>query len=392
MKKIVLLLLLFLFFTNYFFATDIRQVLFGNNYENIQEIKGDELLCKYPSVLDFEKHSEYQIIEYYKKSFSARKFNTEKLINENFNYRVFEQIIGDYVFYRIVIACNDLTDEYILSWRNPIGYDENVFPHEITTLLFMENGNTLIKIGDLNFFDFDLTAWENGTNNQYEMVEIITRNNKVKGFLFNKIVNVIDHNNRAEQDGKYSEKYENTAKYYYLEDILNYTKDNNNEIKYILKMSSIPFFNISSDQPLIDSRIPFMYTLQNAFDGNVGTAYVENTKDDLLFIKIYRQDYKNIKTIKILNGYCKNIDLFTQNNRIKSIGDYNIFTGTINDTKTFLSDKNIEIKDEYGYFELVSWNKSRLAVTDIYKGSKYNDTCVSELDFYDEEKGWIFGE
>ena len=26
----------------------------------------------------------------------------------------------------------------------------------------------------------------------------------------------------------------------------------------------------------------------------------------------------------------------------------------------------------------------------IYKGEKYSDTCISELDFYDEIYGWIF--
>lgn len=43
-------------------------------------------------------------------------------------------------------------------------------------------------------------------------------------------------------------------------------------------------------------------------------------------------------------------------------------------------------KDAYtGLFEFV--------VTNIYRGNRYNDTCMAELNFYDSEKKiWLFGE
>ena len=84
--------------------------------------------------------------------------------------------------------------------------------------------------------------------------------------------------------------------------------------------------------------------------------------------------------------------MYFSNNRIKKIGDYYISSESIDNSKTFYSDIKVDVKDVFNEYQHIEWNDSILAVTDIYRGNKYNDTCVSELDFYDEKQGWIFGE
>ena len=95
----------FILFTIPVFATDIRQVMFGNNYETIKEISEKEIS---------EYAEELKAFKFYIDHYEHR--------NKEHNYfRFFEQTIGDKKFIRVVKSIHELTDEYILNWRNPGG-------------------------------------------------------------------------------------------------------------------------------------------------------------------------------------------------------------------------------------------------------------------------------
>lgn len=143
------------------------------------------------------------------------------------------------------------------------------------------------------------------------------------------------------------------------------------------------YINIYASDFLWDLNDPLKYGLQNAFDGNPATSYVENTEDDLFEIKI--NDAKYHPLFAIINGYAQNEKLYMDNNRVKLFNyNYNLPDGTLN------------------YQFIKGQGNTKLVVKDFYKGLKYSDTCIAELnmkavkDFYaelkPEESDWIFGD
>lgn len=136
--------------------------------------------------------------------------------------------------------------------------------------------------------------------------------------------------------------------------------------------------NVNASSFLIKKNLPkFSYHPINIFDENLNTAWFEgDTVEGInqyiefnFFIPI------NIESISIRNGYSKSEKLFNANNRVKT------FDILLNNT--FKS--TIDLKDtmEVQKFEIKSNNvKSiRFVIRDIYKGSKYNDTGISEVSF-----------
>ena len=360
-------------------ATDIRQVMFGNNYETIQEVDSSQIFDEYPDVktyMDILNISEF-------------KWKDSELNNgvQKRYYRTFEQTIGNEKFIRVVKGACELTDEFILNWRNP--YKRAVEGHSYITQLFYIAEDEIYAIGNFTVMEADGYTWENGTKLKYEMVEIIQRNGNIKGFLFNYLEDKIDHHNRAEENGIYEEVYANTAEYYRFEDIIENASEKCGNVKYARAYEDSQYVLIEASQPLVDSKRPFMYTINNAFDGNTGTAYVENTDDNLFFIKVFNNNKENVTHLLVVNGYSDSESLFYQNNRIKSVEDYYY---TEYGTKMIHSEKKIIIEDKYFISQLIPWTSTCFAVSSIYKGISFDDTCISELDFKLETYGFIFGD
>lgn len=79
--------------------------------------------------------------------------------------------------------------------------------------------------------------------------------------------------------------------------------------------------------------------------------------------------------ISILNGYVdiNNMKLYKENSRLKEIEIVNLETG---------KKKNISFEDKV-YFNYITFDepltKIKIIIKDVYKGSKYTDTCVSAI-------------
>ena len=125
-----------------------------------------------------------------------------------------------------------------------------------------------------------------------------------------------------------------------------------------------------------DMECPLKYCIQNAFDGNPATSYVENIEKDMVKILFY-PGYEPDK-LAIINGYAQNNSLYKSNNRIKTITDNSGLS-------TF------ELKDDCLDYQYVPWSKSYFVSTDIYKGEQYNNTCIAELNFLCNNS-WLFGD
>ena len=210
MKKLITVFTLVLC-TIPLFATDIRQVMFGNNYETIKEISEKEIS---------EYAEELKAFKFYIDHYEHRN-------KEHKYFRFFEQSIGDKKFIRVVKSIHELTDDYILNWRNPGGNTNR--PYSVQ-LFYVKNPNEIFAVDPMCMMDAGGYSWENGTDNKYQMIEIIQRNNTVKGFLLNCFEDKIDHKNRAEESGIHKELYINTAEYYLFDDVINNAMETNGKV------------------------------------------------------------------------------------------------------------------------------------------------------------------
>lgn len=139
----------------------------------------------------------------------------------------------------------------------------------------------------------------------------------------------------------------------------------------ILSAWSKDRINIQASHCLFDSKCPLKYSIQNAFDGNPATSYVENTEDDLMKIDIWLG--KSVDKMAIINGYAQSPELYKFNNRVKQIDNY------------------FNLKDDCLSYQFIPCRGTNIELTSIYLGSKYNDTCIAEINYLYKNK-WLFGE
>ncbi|MES3038954.1 MAG: hypothetical protein V4736_13690, partial [Bdellovibrionota bacterium] len=120
--------------------------------------------------------------------------------------------------------------------------------------------------------------------------------------------------------------------------------------------------------------------------GNIRTGYattilLEGSKPKTpLFLTINFPLAMPIKNLKIFSGYGKSKALFAQNHRIKSMR----ITSTYELSKKELTfDKKFDLKDDFES-QTVSLGiplakTIRVEILELYKGSKFNDLVISEL-------------
>lgn len=160
-------------------------------------------------------------------------------------------------------------------------------------------------------------------------------------------------------------------------------------------MEKTQICEVKVDFPLIDKNNPFKYSVQNAYDGDPSTSYVEDTENDLFEIEFLHYNYKSrfvddwFTKFKVINGYASTSALYSNNNRIKEFivesenenGDFEILC-RLNCNDNTMDYQFFDLEPNLFYFGLT--------VNKIYKGLKYNDTALAEIDFYGKKNGWFF--
>jgi len=130
-------------------------------------------------------------------------------------------------------------------------------------------------------------------------------------------------------------------------------------------------------------KYPGKYSPVNAFDSDSTTCFAEGRKKS--GISFYLVFTKNIKIdeIRILNGFGKSEKLYRENNRIKEFRISLSKNAKISEEEVFiLKDENryqtLKLKKEYvtDYVYMYSLGEN------AYRGTKYDDTCISEVQFY----------
>ena len=143
---------------------------------------------------------------------------------------------------------------------------------------------------------------------------------------------------------------------------------------------AIPVF----DEVLASSTLPnalgYTYYASNVLDKNTKTAWNEGATDvgigeSLTFFSSKKQ---SVSGIRILNGYCQDTKTYYNNNRVKTMriwfSNGNSYEYVINDAFGVYTD--IEFVEEQVCDMVV------LTILDVYRGYKYNDTCISEVEFF----------
>lgn len=351
-------------------ALDYRQVLFGNNYERIEKVTDENVVETYSSKLK----------DVYAKVLTDAPFRSGYYGQLNY-FRLYKETFANAQVYRLLGCSEPITDIKI----------ENMSLKTLSQLVFFQREETVYVV------DYAVQHYtpEGGGmytayfTDDYYGLETIVRNNVLKGIMKHQSENMKEiHYEEGTNDKTIEYSGFSNANYYEWKDL-------QNPKKYTLVKDNVYLFDgchnrieIKSTRPLIDTKRPLMYTIQNAFDGNPATAYVENTDDDLFSISINDVRTKDpkkeeITKIKIINGYSRSENFYVFNNRIKSISHYN--------WKTKANDI-LAVKDTPFIFQEIDYisGACNFEVKEFYKGSKYSDTCLSEVDFYYKKFGWLF--
>ena len=271
---------------------------------------------------------------------------------------------------------------------------------------YYTNGHGKPNLIFADFYDTEAETFGQSVTSvrlNYNFMPVI-KNNKIAGIMIYGIERFDKENSIMEYTGSTRNLYHKAAVYW---------SDDFSTANLRNEYSNDPDIHIECSKPLIDEKDTFKYTIQNAFDKNPATSYVEDTDDDLFSIRcifakeLFFQNHSwvigkslSINNISVINGYAANENLYFSNNRVKEliISSYNlenkkksdnflkelskIYTGILKDNN--LSFSTIQIPKEKIYSVTFS-------CTQLYKGKKYNDTCLAEFDLYNKNVGWFFG-
>jgi hypothetical protein len=338
-------------------APELRKVM-PNSWHKVTRLTATEeqaFLWENSAAMDEIKKSENRDLGW---DNEGRRYN---------HYFIYRQAVGRDEFHRVV--CTDTGSSNFLSpgvhfWQ------------------FLVYRGTVLEGRSYN----EIEVWQRFTWDRYYSIDILAGNGGAKGILVTGVaVEVRGDDSTRWSDYAYRKGqlfgYLRDCRYYLMEEAIK--KANGEQYTAI---------SIEASDCLIDPEIPLRYSVQNAFDGDPATSYVENTENDLMTITLSGEFFwnKNVAKFAIINGYAQNTSLYVKNNRIKKIVFYKVNPARINEpnnvdiTERILSDNQLS-------YQIVNSNHQSLRVKEIYKGTDYNDTCVAEFDLYIDGFGWLFG-
>ena len=197
---------------------------------------------------------------------------------------------------------------------------------------YYTNGHGKPNLIFADFYDTEAETFGQSVTSvrlNYNFMPVI-KNNKIAGIMIYGIERFDKENSIMEYTGSTQNLYHKAAVYwsddFSTADLRN-RYENNADIY------------IECSKPLIDEKDTFKYTIQNAFDKNPATSYVEDTDDDLFSIRcifakeLFFQNHSwvigkslSINNISVINGYAANENLYFSNNRVKEliISSYNL--------------------------------------------------------------------
>ncbi|WP_348623823.1 discoidin domain-containing protein [Paenibacillus peoriae] len=118
------------------------------------------------------------------------------------------------------------------------------------------------------------------------------------------------------------------------------------------------------------------YAAQNIMDGDASTAWCEGVKGDGIgeWIKIDFGSMQELKGFELINGLAKSSKAFQANNRVKRMKLEFPNGQTMMIDNDFLSNQFLD--------NPIHTSSVKITIEAVEKGSKYHDTCMSEIRFF----------
>ena len=341
MKKNCLLIVLLGFLCANVFSQnyDERRILFGENYQAIQKTsKESEPIIRnsYSDVLAFAN--------------KVHIFSDSSLVEHG----IYKEVHNPFVFYRFLFTDNHSYGTFVFNYLQIfcLAYKNKLYILGASYLHEKHLIEETIHVAEENIYSNYSVIQEKGG------FEIIMHQTKDKTEFY------------ADEEGA-SEKTievfgEGVAYFYKLSDILKRIEKSHSITDAIAQVELKEYKTVHCQSTLIDEKRPFLYTIQNAFDKNPETAYVEKSENDEITISI-ESDTK-IRRIGIINGFVKTPNLYASNNRIRKID---------------INHKLFELKDmhskDFVFFDIALSSDIYIQTVELYKGNRYSDTCIAEI-------------
>lgn len=136
--------------------------------------------------------------------------------------------------------------------------------------------------------------------------------------------------------------------------------------------------DLYKSQSVIASSEHKDYKASNVDDRDYSTAWVEDKPDSGIgeSVIVNFDGEVEISGLEILNGYGKSKELYYANNRVKKIR-IELSDGTAYERN--LLDGNYEGPTSVLLPEKVNTEYIKVTILDVYRGSEYDDTCISEI-------------
>lgn len=142
------------------------------------------------------------------------------------------------------------------------------------------------------------------------------------------------------------------------------------------------------------------YEAKNLCDGDSTTAWAVNLDNesiydcDMLYGPLFTVNCKKLSHIVIRNGYCKNADSFKNNTRAAKVVFYSYVEDSEDDGERVLYDGSLRDKPTPQRLEIpldldgnsdikqIGMNFNTQLNGGYYAGAKWNDLCISEVEFW----------
>lgn len=124
-----------------------------------------------------------------------------------------------------------------------------------------------------------------------------------------------------------------------------------------------------------------VYSTENMLDSNNNTTWAEDRDNHsgTSFINIELQEKAIISGVKISAGYFKTSELYYKNNRPKTLI---ISFDNGEEIEYTLKDDSFEIVQDIKFEKPQTSKNIKIIIKNVYLGSHYNDTCISEIEVY----------
>jgi hypothetical protein len=138
---------------------------------------------------------------------------------------------------------------------------------------------------------------------------------------------------------------------------------------------SIPAQKIVASSTLPD-QAGNSYAARNIMDGDASTAWCEGVKGDGIgeWIKIDFGSMQELKGFELINGLAKSSKAFQANNRVKRMKLEFSNGQTMMIDNDFISNEFLDNPIHTSFVKIM--------IEAVERGSKYNDTCMSEIRFF----------